>query len=126
LHEISTIDVFASTHTCLAALCDAPRPNRLTIINNGAAGMPNFSGTRFGVITRIATSPSPYPRLYGLTRGGVSIDALAVRYDTDAFLHDFLSRWPEGSPAHRSYFHRIMNGPDYDIEAVAAPAIMAA
>ncbi len=34
-------------------------PGRLTVINNGAAGMPNFSGTHFGLISRIATTPLP-------------------------------------------------------------------
>ena len=127
LHETSHIDVFASTHTCLAALCDAPGPARLTVINNGAAGMPNFSDTRFGVITRIATRASPHPPLYGIARDGVHIDALPVHYDTDAFLRSFLARWPEGSPAHLSYLRRLMHGPDHSIEtAVLAPGAMAA
>jgi hypothetical protein len=117
LREAAGIDVFASTHTCLAALCDVTGARRLTIINNGAAGMPNFSGTRFGVITRIARHPSPHPPLYGQLRDGVSIDALAVRYDTDAFLRSFLARWPEDSPAHRSYLQRILHGPDHTVAA---------
>jgi len=127
LQRESTIDVFASTHTCLAALCDVPGQNRLTVINNGAAGMPNFSGTRFGVITRIATKPSPHRPLYGLRRDGACIDAVAVRYDTNAFLRDFAARWSEGSPASRSYLRRIMYGPDHTIEAaVLAPDPIAA
>ena len=44
----SRIDVFASTHTGEAALRDFTLPpRRLTVVNNGAAGMPNFAGTRF-------------------------------------------------------------------------------
>ncbi len=110
----SRIDVFASTHTCLAALRDvALAGGRLTVINNGAAGMPNFSGSRCGLITRIATTPSPHAPLYGLERDGVHIDALAVGYDHDAFLARFLRRWPPGSPAHASYLGRIVAGPDY-------------
>ena len=70
------IDVFASTHTCLAALRDFTMPaGRLTIINNGAAGMPNFSGSTFGLLSRIAMRPSPHAPLYGLARDGVFIDA---------------------------------------------------
>lgn len=127
LHRASTIDVFACTHTCLAALCDVPGPDRLTVINNGAAGMPNFSGTRFGIITRIAASPSPHRPLYGLKRDGIFIDALAVHYDTDAFLRDFAPRWPEGSPASFSYLRRILHGPDHTIESgVLAPDVAAA
>jgi hypothetical protein len=126
VHAAAKVDVFASTHTCLAALRDfdfasSDLPGgRVTVINNGAAGMPNFSGTRFGVITRIATSPSPHRPLYGLERYGAHIDALAVDYDQGDFLDCFLARWPQGSPAHASYYARIVDGPDY-LPARAAP-----
>ncbi len=114
VRRASRIDVFASTHTCLAALRDLALPSgRLTVINNGAAGMPNFSASTFGVISRIATSPSPHRTLYGIARDGVRIDAVAVHYDQRAFREQFLARWPEGSPAHASYFGRIAEGPDY-------------
>ena len=118
----SRIDVFACTHTCLAALRDFAFPaGRLTVVNNGAAGMPNFSGTQFGVVTRIATSASPHQPLYGLQRDGVHIDALAVDYDRQAFLDRFLKRWPQGSPAHASYYPRIIAGPDYALTQAAGP-----
>jgi hypothetical protein len=114
VRNASRIDVFASTHTCLAALRDFKlAAGRLTVINNGAAGMPNFAGTNFGLVTRIATTPSPHPPLYGLVRDGVHIDAIAVHYDQRAFLDRFLARWAPGSPAHASYFERIAEGPDY-------------
>jgi len=117
IHSAAQVDVFASTHTCLAALRDfGLRHGRLTIINNGAAGMPNFTGTQSGVITRIATTPSPHQPLYGLVRSGVHIDALAVEYGQDAFLARFLRRWPPGSPAYESYYSRIAEGPDYPLE----------
>ena len=116
IRRASTIDVFASTHTCLAALRDFALPERLTIVNNGAAGMANFAGTTFGVISRIATLPSPYPALYGLARDGVHIDALAVQYDLGAFLARFAKRWPQGSAAHTSYHQRIVAGPRHTIE----------
>jgi hypothetical protein len=48
-------------------------------------------------------------------RDGLHIDALPVAYDRDAFLARFLARWPEGTPAHISYFERIEHGPDYAI-----------
>lgn len=118
----SQIDVFACTHTCLAALRDfAFAAGRLSIVNNGAAGMSNFAGTRFGVITRIATSPSPHRPLYGLMRDGVHIDALALDYDHEAFLRRFLERWPEGSPAHESYYQRIVAGANFTIARAAPP-----
>jgi hypothetical protein len=121
IRQVARVDVFASTHTCLAALRDLTLPGgRLTVVNNGAAGMPNFAGTRYGVITRIATTASPQPPLYGLKRGGVHIDALAVSYDHAAFLARFMARWPKHSAAHASYLERIMAGPDYRL-AQAAP-----
>jgi hypothetical protein len=122
IHRTANVDVFASTHTCLAALRDFSLPGgRLTVVNNGAAGMPNFRELRCGVITRIATTPSPHVPLYGLRRDGVHIDAIAVDYDRNAFLGRFLARWPDGSPAHSSYYPRIVDGPDYSI-ARARPA----
>jgi len=114
VRRASQIDLFASTHTGLAVLRDFALPaGRLTIINNGAAGMPNFTGSRFGVVSRVATTRSPHPGLYGLVRDSVHIDALAVDYDHAAFLQRFLTRWPDGTGAHQSYFWRIASGPDY-------------
>jgi hypothetical protein len=113
----SGIDVFASTHTCLAALRQFALPGGgMTVINNGAAGMPNFAGTQFGLVSRIATRPSPHPALYGTIRDSVHIDAIAIRYDQAVFLDRFLARWPQGSPAHLSYHRRIVSGPDYTID----------
>jgi hypothetical protein len=123
VHAAARIDVFASTHTCLAALRDFALPSgRLTVINNGAAGMPNFAGSRLGLISRIATTPSPHPPLYGLVRGGVHVDAIAVDYDHAAFVRRFLARWPEGSAAHASYVRRIASGPAYSVTQARPPA----
>ena len=117
------IDLFASTHTCLPVLRDFQfGAGRLTIINNGAAGMPNFAGGRIGVISRIAATPSPRRPLYGLVREGIHIDAVALPYDSDAFLRRFLARWPEGSTAHAAYFQRITAGPDHSLARAAPPA----
>jgi hypothetical protein len=117
----SHIDVFASTHTCLAALRDFVLPSgRLTLINNGAAGMPNFASSRYGLISRIASTPPPHKPLYGVRRDGVHIDAIPLKYDQMAFLDRFLARWPEGSPAHESYYRRIVDGPDYSIAQARA------
>ena len=99
------VDVFASSHTCQPAVW-AWGDRR--VINNGAAGMPNFDGIRAGVITRISEVASPHAPLYGARRGGVHIDALAVRYDHERWLTDFLAQWPEGSDAYESYFKRIL------------------
>lgn len=121
VRQSSKVDVFASTHTCLAALRDFLLPaGRLTVINNGAAGMPNFSHSTFGVVSRIAVTRSPHRTLYGLMRDGVRIDAVAVHYEQRAFADRFLARWPERSPAYESYFGRIAGGPDYPMARAVA------
>jgi hypothetical protein len=123
LRARSHVDVFASTHTCLALLHDAALASgRLTVINNGAAGMPNFKGTRHGLMSRIATTPSPHGAVYGLKRDGVHIDALAVDYEHGRFLDRFLARWPAGTPAHLSYARRILEGPAYTVAQALASA----
>jgi len=120
----SQIDVFASTHTCLAALRQYVLPSgRLTVINNGSAGMPNFSRTRFGLVSRISGRPSPHRPLYGTLHKGAHIDAIALDYDQDAFSEMFLSRWLNESPAFLSYFDRIANGAAYDIARARLSAV---
>jgi hypothetical protein len=105
------VDVFASTHTCLPALrafdCGV-------VANNGAAGMPNQAGTRFGLVTRIGREPyRGYDRAAGLEQAGVHIDALRVDYDHERWVQRFLASWPPASAAHASYYRRIVEGPRF-------------
>jgi hypothetical protein len=114
------VDVFASTHTCLPAL---RRFDAGVVANNGAAGMPNFAGTRFGVLTRIGVRPhGGAERLYGVQAGGAHVEALRVDYDHDRWLERFLAAWPLGSPAHASYFRRIAGGTRLSVAQAAAAA----
>jgi|CXWL01.1.fsa_nt_gi hypothetical protein len=106
------VDVFASTHTCLPATRSVGDGERI-IANNGAAGMPNASGTRFGILTRIGDTASIHPRLYGLESRGTHIDAIAINYDDAAWRARFVANWPAGSPAWLSYFRRIVDGPEF-------------
>ncbi len=112
------VDVFASTHTCQPAL----RPILLAtgkvacIVNNGAAGMPNFTGQLAGLCTRIATSPSPHPALYELQIAGAWVALLPVHFDTLRWQQQFLAQWPPGSAAWLSYFQRITEGPAFSPE----------
>ena len=110
------VDVFACTHTCLPVMreFDSPRGKRL-VVNNGAAGMPNFRGTRFGLATRIATEPSG-EALYGTRIGAVVVESIPVPYDHGEWLARFDRVWPEGSPASLSYRRRIVSGPAYDLD----------
>ncbi len=107
-------DIVASSHTCLPALRTHVHNNaQKTIINNGAAGMPSFRDTRFGVVTRIARSSAAavgVAPLYGIRHDDVWIEAIALHFDFDAWRAHFLSMWPQGSAAHESYFSRIEHG----------------
>jgi hypothetical protein len=106
------VDVFASTHTGLPyaqVLADGGR-QRL-VVNNGTAGLANFAGTTYGVITRLSSDPRPpADSLYGTSIGRLRCDALPVRFDPDAWTARFLAQWPPGSPGHRSYLTRITHG----------------
>ena len=112
------VDAFASTHTCLPAF---RRFDGGVVANNGAAGMPNFEGTHFGLLTRIAVTRFEGPeRLYGMRVRGAHVDALRIEYDHDRWVERFLASWPDGSPAHASYFRRISQGTRFAL-AQAAP-----
>ena len=117
------VDVFASSHTCLPALrrfglAGLPK----WVVNNGAAGLPNFTHSRFGVITRIGMRRGPHPPLYGGILGNVRIEALALPFDAGRWEREFLAAWPPGSPAYVSYFERIRRGPIHAL-AAAAPTL---
>ncbi|MGQ0545128.1 MAG: metallophosphoesterase family protein [Betaproteobacteria bacterium] len=108
--DAGSVDIFASSHTCLPVLQRFGEARAL--VNNGAAGMPNFRGTRYGLATRISVRPSAAP-IYGVHCGGVHVEAVPLRYRHDAWVRRFVELWPDGSPAHRSYYARIMDGPSY-------------
>lgn len=112
------VSAFASTHTCLAHARDYEVDGRRRVIfNNGAAGLPNFANTSFGLITRIAAdAETARGSLYGITVEGVRYDALAVHYDQTRWIGRFLANWPKGSPAYEAYLNRIVAGPDYDLK----------
>ncbi len=110
------VDVFACTHTCLPVLqavdTDAGKG---FVVNNGAAGMPNFAGDLRGLVTRIAVRPLPpaTDSLYGVRYRGVFIDNVPVAYDRVGWAEKFIADWPPGSAAHRAYYERITHGPRY-------------
>lgn len=108
--DTAGVDVFASSHTCLPVMRRLGSGRML--VNNGAAGMPNFRGQLFGLATRIALSPCA-EALYSVRSGGLHIEAIPLRYDTQAWERRFLAQWPDGTDAHLSYFNRIRTGPDY-------------
>lgn len=103
------IDILASTHTCISLF---RRIGHRLVINNGAAGMPNFSDVQGGVVTRIACTPPPQGLhvLYGDNSRGTHVHAIALSCDDAAWQRRFCALWPAGSPAHESYFDRICHG----------------
>ncbi len=106
---------FASSHTCLPTFRRFAGADRTCfVINNGAAGMPNFSHTQYGLISRLSIHAAPAGlSQYGGVIDGVHVDAIPVHYDAAKFQQFFLDNWPEGSAAHQSYFKRIVDGPAY-------------
>ena len=111
-------DVFACTHTCLPVMIDYENGSK-AIVNNGSAGIPNFKGETFGVITRISEDIETVPSssLYStIISDCIRIDALAVHFNHEDFLQKkFLIDWPEGSPGYVNYFDRIRYGTKIDI-----------
>ena len=118
------VDVFASTHTCLAALREFDFGDaRGVVANNGAAGMPNFLGRNAGLITRIGVAPFAGPeKVYGIEARGTHVEAIELAYDHARWVERFLASWPAGSPAHESYFRRIVDGPRFMLDQAAPRA----
>jgi hypothetical protein len=106
------VTVLASTHTGLPyAQVIADGGCHRLVVNNGTAGLPNFAGTGYGVVTRLSTDPvPPADSLYGTTVGALRCDAVALRFDLGGWKARFLAQWPPGSPGHRSYFTRLTSG----------------
>ena len=132
--EVADVDAFACTHTCVPFGQVFQNGNSYrsagAIINNGAAGMPNFDSIygRFGLMTRIEAFPAksftqapkkkpsvPFDSLYGAfvrcnTNWYLRIDAVPIKYDHNAFIDRFETIWPKGSAAYVSYRDRIIYG----------------
>ena len=113
--EAAGAPLIASTHTCLPVVkCVALPDGPGAIVNNGSAGMPNFKGTSYGLVTRIATYPAPrHASCFGVRVRGLYVDLIKVEYDQTRWLQLFEKNWPRASVAYLSYFDRIVNGPDF-------------
>lgn len=109
-HKLS---VLATSHTCAAAALARPG---FAVINNGAAGMPNFNNGRYGVVTRISTRAHA-SALYRAHQDGLVIEALPLNYAHEQFLDEFDRQWPAGSPAALSYRQRLIRGGEDAIQA---------
>jgi len=126
LFERADVRAFASSHTCLpVGETFATRHGMCALFNNGAAGMPNFAGTQYGLITRISTTAAPAAlgSLYGVQIEGTYLDCVPLHYDHAAWLGHFDEVWPAGSPASLSYRQRIVSGPRYDLAQAIRGAV---
>jgi predicted phosphodiesterase len=117
--DAAGVDIFACSHTCLPVL--QRFGGERFVVNNGAAGMPNFRANRYGLATRIALAPA-HESVYGMRRGALHIEAVPLRYDHAAWERRFLEQWPPGSDAHASYCQRIVAGPNYEFGDAARTA----
>jgi len=110
--ERARVSVLASTHTGQPFAQDfLVAGQRRLVVNNGAAGLGNFVGTSYGVVTRLSSDLRfPADSLYGITLGTLRCDAVPVLFDAARWRARFLAQWPPGSPAHRSYLSRIEGG----------------
>lgn len=116
--EDAQVIAFACTHTGLPFMQEFQVGGRRRLVaNNGAAGLPNFAGQSYGLLTRIGVGGAvPHDSVYGIDVEGVRFDALPVRYDAVAWWKRFTSNWPPGSAGDRAYRRRIESGPDFDPE----------
>ncbi|HEX4918154.1 MAG TPA: hypothetical protein VFV43_09680 [Limnobacter sp.] len=108
------VDVFASSHTCTAALHKEPLTGGKwgVISNNGAAGMPSAPGSLDGLVTRVAIKPFPNDALVYRREAmpGGYVEQVRVQIPQVEWVHHFLQQWPQGSAAYTSYFKRITKG----------------
>lgn len=101
------VSVLATSHTCTPA---ALKMAEGVVINNGAAGMPNFAGTHYGLVSRIANSQHPLA-IYRTQLNDLFVEAIPLVYDQTSFLLNFSRQWPSESPAAYSYWNRLIEGP---------------
>jgi hypothetical protein len=85
--------VYLSSHTCLPVMKELTvNGQRCLVANNGAAGMPNFRGSRWGLITRVSTLPvTPSWSFYGSRVGDLHVDALPLHYNQARWFARLLS-----------------------------------
>ena len=104
--------VFACSHTCIPFMQNF---NQNLVVNNGAAGMPNFSDNLAGTITRISIHKTSLPILYGTKLSDCYIDALPIEWDYH-WNDWFIKHWPDGSTGNISYANRFNFGTHFKLK----------
>lgn len=105
------VQALVSSHTCLPVFQALPSG---AVLNNGAAGMPNFRGDPGGLVVRVGRVALPGAVLH-LPLAGLHAQALRLPVDATAQLAAFERQWPVGSDAELSYGARIRSGPEYGV-----------
>lgn len=119
---LAEVDVFASSHTGTALMRRFSNNGKdKLVINNGSAGAPNFLKQLHGVITRISSDRYKGESLASTRIGNAWIESLPIRYNHEAWVHEFLKQWPEGSDAYTSYWTKIAQGPNYSLHNAYGP-----
>lgn len=117
--DAAGVRLFACSHTCLPVLhmLQNAHGQPCLVANNGAAGMPNFSGVESGLLTRISTTPHESgPSCYGARLDDLYIDAVPIEYDVAQWRAAFLTQWPPGSAAYASYWSRITGSISFTVD----------
>lgn len=113
------ISVMAVSHTCSPVFAGYGNENTegkstAAVINNGAAGLPNFKDGNYGLISRISTFKSD-KAIYRTEIDNIYVEAVPVKYSTPEFIQWFDRIWKTGSPAEISYRERIVKSVDVEI-----------
>lgn len=97
-------DILATSHTCKALVINN---KNFVVLNNGSAGMPNFSEFAVGLVGRISTTAHE-KALYRSRIKDVYVELVMLRYDKSEFIKYFERIWSDDSPASISYKARIL------------------
>lgn len=117
------ISVMAVSHTCSPVFIGYGKDgeengeiSEAAVINNGAAGLPNFNNGRYGIISRVSRYKSK-DAIYRTKIGDIYVEGIPVNYNVDKFVEWFDKIWEKGSAAEISYRGRIVDSVDVDIES---------
>eukprot|EP01059_Diplonema_ambulator_P007921 TRINITY_DN17456_c0_g1_i1.p1 TRINITY_DN17456_c0_g1~~TRINITY_DN17456_c0_g1_i1.p1 ORF type:complete len:244 (+),score=9.23 TRINITY_DN17456_c0_g1_i1:39-734(+) len=115
--ESANVSAFVSSHTCLPHATSLP-PG--PVLNNGSAGLPNFTSRLEGTAARVAHKSHPPPAsiipIATLHTPQLRLDLIPVRFPYEEWVRHFETVWPVGSDGYLSYHDRIVNGPRYRVD----------
>ena len=108
------VDILVKTHTWLPVLYSN---DKHIVVNNGAAGMANVKDSTYGLITRIAKTPSE-DAIVSEKIDNIYVELVKIDFSIEKFLEWFESVWDDNSPASISYKKRIIHGTSLEISNI--------